>query len=102
MEAEFGRSAGDSAAQVDEITIALRARADHRIGEDDRVRFAPGDLRAKARAMRGLVGRAGEGWQAAEPEMGLHQALAVGAEVGGAAEQFGMDEIDGTDVERRG
>ena len=33
--------------------------------------------------------------------MGLHQALAVGAQCVVAAKQFGMDEIDRADVERR-
>ena len=42
------RAAGHRAAEVDEIAIAVGARADHRIGEDDRVQFAPGDLRRRS------------------------------------------------------
>ena len=101
MQAEFGRAAGHRAADVDEIAIALGARADHGIGEHDRIRFAPGDLRAEARAMLRLIGRAGEGRQAAEREMGLHQALAAAPTSALAAKQFGMDEVDRADVERR-
>ena len=39
MQAVFGRAAGHGAAEVDEVAVAVGARADHRIGEDDRVRF---------------------------------------------------------------
>ena len=81
MQSEFGRTAGQSTAQIDEIAIALGARADHGIGEDNGVRFAPGDLRALTRAVSGLIGCAGECRETAEREMGLHQALAVGAQL---------------------
>ena len=51
VEPVCGRAASHGAAEVDEIAVAVGARADHRIGEGDRVRFAPRDLRAEARAI---------------------------------------------------
>ena len=71
---------GDGAAEVDEVAIAVRARPDHRIGEDDRVRLRPGDLRAETGAKNRLIGRAGIGWHAAELLVRLHQSGAARAQ----------------------
>ena len=43
----IGNTAGERAAEVDEIAVAVRARPEHRIREDDRVRLGPGDLGAE-------------------------------------------------------
>ena len=94
-----GRAAGHGAAEVDEIAIAIGARADHRIGEGDGVRFSPGDLRAEARAIGGLIGRAGEGRRAAELDMRAHEPGAVLRMLLRAAKEFGMNEIDRADIE---
>ena len=69
MQAVGGGAASHRAAEVDEIAIAIGARADHRIGEDDGVGFAPGDLLAEARPLEALIGRTGEGRPAAEFDM---------------------------------
>src|SRR5208282_6421998 len=68
VQAVFWSAAGHRAAEVDEIAVAVGAGADHRIGEGDRVRLPPGDLRAKSRAISGLIGSASEGRRAAKLE----------------------------------
>ena len=47
MQADRRHAAGDRAADVEQIRIALGARADHGVGERDRVRLAPRDLLAE-------------------------------------------------------
>ena len=56
--------------------------------------FRPGDLRAEFRAKDGLIGRAGEGRDAAEFDMRLHQPPSPGRRIGAAAEELGMDQVD--------
>src|SRR5581483_12033180 len=89
------------AAEVDEIAIAVGPGADRRVCEDDGVRFAPGDLLAERRPEQGLIGRAGEGRYAAELFMRLHQAAARRLLRAVEPDQFGMDQIERADIERR-
>jgi hypothetical protein len=92
-------AASHRAAEVDEIAIAIGARADHRIGEGDRVRFSPGDLRAEARAPCGLIGGASEGRRAAKFEVRAHEPSPVLGMLLCSAKELRMDQIDRADVE---
>ena len=65
-------AAGDRRADVEQVGVALGARAQHRVGEGDRVRLTPGDLLAEGRAQLGLVGRAGEAGGHAHAAVGVH------------------------------
>jgi hypothetical protein len=67
-------AAGDRATDVEQIGIALGARADHRVGERNRVRLAPGDLLAEDRPHVGLIRRAGPRRHRAHPFVGQHLA----------------------------
>src|ERR1700689_2933117 len=99
VQAVCGGAAGHGAAEVDEIAIAIGARADHRIGEGDRVRFSPGDLRAEARTPGGLIRRAGKGGRAAELDMRPHESGAVLRMLLCSAKELGMNQVDRADVE---
>ena len=99
VQAIGGRAAGHSAAEINEIAIAIGARADHRIGEGDRVRFSPGDLRAEARTPRGLIGGASEGRRAAKLEVRAHESGSVLRMLLRSAKKLGMDQVDRADVE---
>ena len=101
VQAVTGEPSGDGAAKIDEVAIAVRPRADHRIGEHDGVRFRPGDLGAESRPEFCLVGRTGEGGNAAELLMRPHEAAAGGAYLRAAAEELGMHQVHGPDIERR-
>ena len=86
---------GDRAAEVDEVAVAVGARADHGIGKHDGVRLRPGDLRSEARAKNRLVGRAGEGWHAAELLVRRINRAPREPMSLAAAEQLRMDQVDG-------
>ena len=100
VQAVCGGAAGHGAAEVDKIAIAIGARADHRIGEDDRVRFSPGDLRAEAGARGCLIRRASEGGRAAELDVCTHQSGAVLRMLLCSAKELGMNKVNRADVER--
>ena len=51
VQPERRHAAGDRGADVDEVAVALGARAEHAVGEDDGVRLRPGDLLAEGRAL---------------------------------------------------
>ena len=100
MQPDVGHAAGERGGKVGEVAVAVGARADHRIGEGDGVRFAPRDLLAQVRAEQRLVGRAGEGRDAADLLVKLHQPRPVARCGPSAAEQLRMDQVHGADVER--
>ena len=63
VQPELGHVAGDRGADVDEVAVALGARAEHAVGEDDGVRLRPGDLLAEGRP----VARAGRARRSTSP-----------------------------------
>ena len=95
------RAPGNRAAEIDEVAISVRPCADHRVRKHDGVRFAPGNLLAERRAEAGLVGSAGERRLAPQLLVCLHQPGSRHALRRRHAHQLRMDQIDGTDVERR-
>ena len=100
MQAPGGRAPRHRADEVDEVAVAVGARADHRIGEDDRVRFAPGDLLAEAGPRQALIGRAGKRGLAAERLVRLHQPPPRRLRRLAQRHQLGMDQVDRADIER--
>ena len=93
--------AGEGAAEVDEVAVAVRPRADHGIREHDGVRIPP-----RRSARRNAAGRwsgtgAGEGRDAAEFLVRLHQTATGCPHLRATPEELGMDQVDGADVERR-
>src|SRR5690606_39710258 len=47
VQAAIGRAAGDGAGDVEEVAIAVRAGAEHRVAEGDSVALSPGDVRSE-------------------------------------------------------
>ena len=99
VQAVCGGAAGHGAAEVDEIAVAVGARTDHGIGEDDRVRFSPGDLRAEAWTPSRLIGRASEGGRAASSTCARMSRRAVLRMLLCSAKELGMNKVDRADVE---
>ena len=102
MQSKSGDAGGDGGADVEQIRIALGARADYRVGEDDGVRFAPRDLLSEFRRHVGLIGRAGPGGDAAHAVIGDHLALGFGGPILGHGPFAPVALIESADVERRG
>ncbi len=102
MQPVAGRAAGDGAAEIEEVAEAVAARAQHRVHEGDRVRLTPGDMGAEARAVAGLIRRAGPGRPRADRLRGHHQAARHGGGRGIELDPAGMQEIEGADVEGGG
>ena len=65
-------SAGDRAADVEQVGIAFCPRADHRVGEGDRIRLTPRDLLPELRPHVRLVRRARPGRHRAHAFVGEH------------------------------
>ncbi len=78
VQPELGHEAGDGGADVDEVAVALGARAEHAVGEDDGVRLRPGDLLAEGRALVELVRRTRPGLLAAHGGVVPHHLVAGG------------------------
>ena len=94
-----GHAAGDRAADVEQVGIALGARADHRVREADRVRLAPGDLLAEDRAHVRLVRRAGPGRHGAHALVGEHLPRRLGRPLGLDRPVLPAAFVDAADVE---
>ena len=97
----LGRPAGDRRRDVEEVAVAVAARAEHGIDEGDGVALAPGDLLAEPGAMAGLIGGTGPGRLAAESLIGAHHAQRHRVALRLGMHALGVDEVEGTDVERR-
>ena len=79
VQAGLRHPSGDRRADVDEVAVAVRPRAQHRVGEHDRVRLGPGDVLAERRTTFELIRRAGPGRPAAHGDVGVHQAPSLDA-----------------------
>ena len=98
--------ARDRGGDIDEVAIAIGARTEHGVGEDDGIGLCPGDVATDLRAGVHLVRRTGPGLAAAEVDVGLHEiaptlgdpALALGV----LQDQVRVNEVDGADVDGRG
>ena len=101
MEAAGRRAAGDRGTDIDEVPVAVGARAEHRVGEHDGVRLCPGDLGAWCGAMLALIGRTGPGRSAAHRQVSLHQLSRARFELLRSLMGARVHEIERTDVERR-
>ena len=100
VQPELRHEAGDRGADVDEVAVALGARAEHAVGEDDGVRLRPGDLLAEGRALVELVRRTRPGFLAAHGGVVPDHLVAGRGYLRGPAEQLRMQEVDDADVER--
>ena len=97
-----GRPPGDRAADVDEVPVAARARPEHRVREDDRVRLGPRDVLAEGGSHRQLVRRAGPRGPAAHRDVRVHQRPGVvGRSSRSSSHELGMEQVERGDVERR-
>ena len=67
------RAPSERNAQVEEIGMFWRARAEHRIGEDDSVRLRPGDAFTGPRCAVEQIWRAGEAGAASHADIGIGQ-----------------------------
>ncbi len=102
VEANRRGTTGERGADVDEVAVAFGARAEHGIGEDDGVRFRPGDLAPEGGTLATLVGRAGPDRSTAHRFIGFHQTSRPFARLGVAAEMLGVQQVEGTHVEGGG
>ena len=98
----IGRAAGDGAADIEEVAIAVGACAQHRIAEGNGVALAPGHVLAQLRAMAGVIGRTGPGRPAAHGLIGLHQPGRHVAAMGIVFDDAGIMHIQPADIERSG
>ncbi len=96
-----GRVADDGAGDVEKIAVAVGARAEHRVAEDDRVGLAPGDIAAQRRPVPGLVGRAGPALLAAELAIRLHHAPRHAARRLFQPDPRAPHQVERADIERR-
>ncbi len=94
--------AGDGTADVDEISVTVGAGTEHRVGEDDGVGLAPGDLVAQRRAFGELERSTGPGGAAPHRLVGVHQRARLVGQLSVAAEEAGMEKVEGRDVEGGG
>src|SRR5262245_37763240 len=70
-------SSRDGCANVEQIRISFRACADHRVGEADGIRFAPGDMLTEPGFPLGLVRSAGKGWNRSHTLIREHLAMSL-------------------------
>ncbi len=101
VQAHIGRAAGDGTTNVDEVAIAIGARAQDGVGEDDGVALGPSDLRAQRRAVQRLIGGAGECRPAAHRLIRLHHARRPAADLLRAAKDLRVQQVHRADVKRR-
>ena len=101
MEADCRHAPRDRAADVEQIRIALGARADHRVGKRDCVRFAPRDLLAERRPHVGLVRRAGPHRHRAHLLVGEHLPCRLRGPVGRDGPVLPAALVHAADVEAR-
>src|SRR5579884_736028 len=102
METESRSTSGDGAAHVDKIAIAIGTGANDRIGKNNRIGFTPGDLIAETRPEPRLIWSACERGFATQMKVSFHQPLCSGLLRSFRTDQFGMDQVHGTDIQRRG
>ena len=101
VEAGLRHPSGDRRADVDEVAVAVRPRAQHRVGEHDRVRLGPGDVLAERRTCFELVRRAGPGRPAAHRHVRVHESTSPRRRVGVEPDEAGVEEVERGDVQGR-
>src|SRR5688500_8633494 len=77
METGSRRAAGERAADIEVVAVAIGARADDRVREGYGVRFRPGNLFAEGGGILRLVGCAGESRSRSHPHVSLAQAMSL-------------------------
>ena len=102
VEAHRGRPAGDRAADVQEVRVALGARPDDRVREGDRVRLAPRDLLPEPGRLPALVGGAGPGRNRPHRVVGPHLAGGLLRPLRRNRPFLPVELVQSADVERRG
>ena len=101
VKAVVGRPPGERRRDVEEVAVAVGARAKHRVTKRHGVAFAPGHVLAPARAVAHLIGGAGPCGGAAQGLVSDHHAPRHPSGVGVGVDPFGMDQVKRADVEGR-
>ncbi len=101
VQARRGCAPGDRAADVDEVAVASRPSPQHRVGEDDRVRLGPRDVLAEGGSHRQLVRRTGPRGATAHRHVRVHHRPGVLGGVAIEMHEFGVEQVERGDVERR-
>ena len=106
MQPAAGSLARDGSGDVDEVAVAVSARTEHGVGEDDGVGLRPGDVAPNPGTRIHLVRRACPGLPAPQIDVRLHEIAAALRHpllvVGVLEDQVRVDEVDGADVDGRG
>ena len=93
-------TAGDGGADVDEVAVAA-VRPEDAVGENDGVRFGPGNLITERWPFHQLAG-AGPGGTAPQIEVGVHEPATLLSETGSPPKALGVEQVERGDVERGG
>src|SRR5215831_3888217 len=99
MQPESRSPSRHRATKINEIAITIRPSTNDGICKHDRIRLAPGDLFAESRPEPRLIGSAGKGRLAAKLEMSFHEPFARTLLLSITANEFGMQQIHGSDIQ---